>query len=102
MPILYFLKDPPLTLASEGQLDEGTIKKLLKSTPMIRGKAGDGGPLLITINQDVNIAYIKEITQENLDKMRDEAKELAEGKRIHPAAPGVAFPGKRGRGGRPS
>ena len=101
MPILYFLKDPPLTLASEGTLDEKTIKKLLKSTPMIRGKAGDGGPLLITINQDVNIAYIKEITQENLEKMREEAKDMVKGSRIQ-TTPGMAFPGKKGRGGRPS
>ncbi len=101
MPILYFLKDPPLTLASEGTLDESTIKELLKTTPMIRGKAGDGGPLLITINQDVNIAYIKEITDENLEKMREEAKDMVKGSRIQ-AAPGMGFPGKRGRGGKPS
>jgi len=97
MPILYFLKDPPLTLASTGKLDEATIKKLLKSTPMIRGQAGDGGPLLITINQDVNIAYIKEITEENLKAMREEAKDMAKGSRIQ-TAPGMSFPGKKGKG----
>ena len=98
MPILYFLKDPPLTLASSGKLDEATIKKLLKTTPMIRDQAGDGGPLLITINQDSNIAYIKEITDENLEAMREEAKELAKGDRIQRPAPGFQFPGKRGKG----
>ena len=101
MPILYFLKDPPLTLAATGKLDEATVKQLLKSTPMIRAQAGDGGPLLITINQDVNIAYIKEITEENLEKMREEAKDMVKGSRIQPTA-GLTFPGKKGRGGRPS
>ena len=99
MPILYFLKNPPLTLAATGKLDEATVKQRLKSTPMIRAQAGDGGPLLITIRDDVNIAYIKEITEENLDKMREEAKDMVEGSRIQ--APGHVFPGKR-RKGRPS
>ncbi len=98
MPILYFLKDPPLALASNGKLDEATIKKLLKSTPMIRGQAGDGGPLLITIRNDVNIAYIKEITEENLKGMREEAKDMAKGKRLE--APGFTFPAGNKRGGR--
>jgi len=95
MPILYFLKNPPLTLAATGKLDEATIKKLLKSTPMIRGIAGDGGPLLISVLQDVNIAYIKEISDENLKAMREEAKEMAQGNRI--STPGFQFPGKKGR-----
>lgn len=98
MPILYFLKDPPLTLAAMGKLDEATIKKLLKSTPMVRGQAGDGRPLLICISQDVNIAYIKEITDENLEKMKEEAKKAAEGSRIQ--APGFTFPGGGKKGGR--
>jgi len=95
MPILYFLKDPPLTLAATGKLDEATVKQLLKSTPMIRAQAGDGGPLLITIKNDVNIAYIKEITEENLKAMREEAKDMAKRPRIQP--PGFQFPPKKGR-----
>lgn len=98
MPILYFLKNPPLTLASRGTLDKATVKKLLKSTPMIEAQAPDGGPLLVSIRDDVNIAYIKEITDENLKNMREEAKKMGQDNRITKPAPGFTFPGKRGRG----
>jgi len=97
MPILYFLKNPPLTLASRGSLDKATIKKLLKSTPMISAQAPDGGPLLIAVRQDVNIAYIKEITDDSLKKMREEVKEMQKGGRIETPSPGFMFPGKKGR-----
>ena len=96
MPILYFLKNPPLTLASRGSLDEKTIKKLLKSTPMIDAQAPDGQKLLIAVRDDVNIAYVKEITDDNLKKMREEVKDMQKGSRIE--KPGFAFPGgKKGR-----
>lgn len=101
MPIMFFLKNPPLSLSTLGDLDEKMIKQLLKSTLMIRTQGPDGLPLLISVQQDVNIAYIKEISSENLEKLREEQKEMqakAKGSRIQ--KPGFTFPGKKG--GRPS
>ncbi|GAH02817.1 unnamed protein product [marine sediment metagenome] len=94
MPVMFFLKNPPISLATLGKLDGNTVKKLLKSTPMIQTQAPDGLPMLICVNQNINISYIKEITEESLEKMREEQKEQAKESRIQ--KPKMGFPGRGG------
>lgn len=95
MPILYYLKEPPLTLAGQGHLDERRIKEISKTMPCISTKAADGRTMLIVIHRESNVSYIKEISDEQYQKMRDKKDEDMKGKRITPA---MAVPG-RNRGG---
>ena len=93
---MYFLKNPPVSLATLGDLDKKTIKSLLKSTPMVQAQAPDGRTLLICVKQDVNISYIKEISEEQLEKMKEEKEEQGKGSRIQ--KPAMVFPGRGGKG----
>ena len=92
MPVMYFLKNPPVSLATLGDLDKKTIKSLLKSTPMVQTQAPDGRTMLICVRQDVNISYIKEISEAQLEKMKEEKEEQGKGSRIQ--KPTMTFPGK--------
>ena len=94
MPVMFFLKEPPISLATPGDLDEKAIKELLKATPMIRTQALDGLPMLIAVKKDSNISYLKQITKEQLEKMREEMKDQAKGSRIQ--KPKMGFPGRGG------
>ena len=96
MPILYFLKEPPMTLGALGELTPQLIKRIAKRNPVISTQAPDGKKMLIFIDKESNVAYIKEITKEQLEKMREKQKEQQEEKRIAPPPPGFRIPGRKG------
>ena len=101
MPVLYFLKEPPLTLAVLGTITDDLTKEIAKKLPVIKVQAPDGRNMLIVIEKESNIAYIKEINEEQLAKMKERAKEGQEEKRISPPPAGFRVPpsGKH-RGGK--
>jgi len=94
MPVMYFLKNPPISLATLGDLDKKAIKHLLKSTPMVQTQAPDGRIMLICVRQDVNISYIKEISEKQLEEMKEDKEEQGKGSRIQ--KPKMGFPGRGG------
>jgi len=91
MPILVTLKTPPITLGLQGDLDEDFKRHIRKELRIIEGQATDGKPIWIVINEDSNIAYIKEITDDQYREMEAEkARQLAS--RIE--RPRMVIPGK--------
>ena len=93
MPVLYYLKDPPVTLAAKGELSEKAIKALCKTLKLVKCQATDGRTMLIVVTPESNISYIKDITDEQLEKMKEVKEEMAKGKRIQPVG---KFPGRGG------
>lgn len=80
MPLMIFFKTPPMSLVVAGDLDDARLKEFRKAL----GKAilsttvePPNTRTLIPIDQNSNILYIKELTEEDYTKMkarRDEGK----------------------------
>lgn len=94
MPVLYYLKDPPVTLAATGDLSERAIKELCKTLKLVKCQATDGRIILIVVTPESNISYIKDISDEQLAKMKEVKETMAKGGRIQPAK---TIPGRGGQ-----
>lgn len=93
MPVLYYLKDPPVTLAATGELTERAIHQISKSLKLVVCQATDGRTMLIIVTPESNISYIKDISDEQLAKMKEVKESMTKEKRIQPAS---RIPGRGG------
>jgi len=103
MPILIRLKDPSITLVLAGDIKDESSKEYDTMFPNLMVKNQDGQNMVIPLAIDCNIAYIKEVTQEEIDKQKKEAERRrkeaeAQGGGGRIAKPSMLFPS--GRGGR--
>ena len=105
MPIIVCLKEPGINLVCKGEIkdDEKTAAEYdaLFPNPMVQDQ--DGQNMVIPLSVDCNIAFIKEVTQAELDKRKAEAekrKKLAEaqggGGGSPLIKPEMLFPSNRG------
>jgi hypothetical protein len=75
MPMFIYLKTPNIMLLAEGSLDDQTISSLGREVGGAIIIMMSGRTSLLPVKVDCNIAYVKEITQEEADefhKRRDE------------------------------
>ena len=104
MPIIVCLKEPGINLVCKGDIKDETAKEYDGLFPNLMVKDQDGHNIVIPLSTDCNIAFIKEVTQKDLDKRKAEAgkrKKLAEeqgGRGGLISKPDMLFPA--GRGGR--
>jgi len=77
MPIIICLKEPPINLVLEGDIKDSAEKEYDELFPNMMVKDQDGRNMVIPLSRELNIAFIKEVTQEEID----EQKELAEKRR---------------------
>jgi len=74
MPYIVAFKEPSVTIVLEGQLNMDQKKQFLQAFKQfgetIVGKAIDGQEIIIPLNRNVNIAYIKAITQQQYENMK--------------------------------
>ena len=77
MPIVIVLKDPQINLICEGDIkdDKETIAEYDAMFPNLMVKDQEGNNMVIPLSVDCNIAFIKETTQEAIDKRKKEAEE---------------------------
>ena len=101
MPIVIVLKDPQINLICQGEIkdNEATIKEYDAMFPNLMVKDQEGNNLVIPLSVDCNIAFIKETTQEAIDKRKKEAEERRKqgrGGQGLITKPEMLFPGGKG------
>ena len=105
MPIIVCLKEPGINLVCDGDIKDETAKEYDELFPNLMVKDQEGHNIVIPLSVDCNIAFIKEVTQEDLDKRKKEAEERRKkaeaqgGRGGLVSQPEFLFPhGKGGRG----
>lgn len=79
MPLIYTLKDPSMTLVSEGSLSKDKIKELRKVLgKIIITRSPDGELILITLRNDINLAYIREMSEREFKELNEKRKKQKE------------------------
>jgi len=97
MPIIIVLKTPAVTLAANGKIDKRYIRKVShKLGSFIVEQAVDNMTMLISTRQDSNIAYIKEITEEQYQEMKEKRQQIDSSRIVRPPA-NLSFPGRKRR-----
>ncbi len=78
MPIIICLKEPQINLICDGDIKDKAAEEYDALFPNLMVKDQDGHNMIIPLSQDCNIAFIKETTQEEIDKQKAEAKKRRE------------------------
>jgi len=74
MPIIVCLKEPGINLVCDGDIKDETAKQYDELFPNLMVKDQEGYNIVIPLSTGCNIAFIKEITQKELDKRKAEAE----------------------------
>ena len=74
MPIIVCLKEPGINLVCAGDIKDETSKEYDELFRNLMVKDQDGHNIVIPLSVECNIAFIKEVTQEELDKRKAEAE----------------------------
>ncbi len=74
MPIIICLKEPQINLICAGDIKDEASKQYDEMFPNIMVKDQDGHNLVIPLSVECNIAFMKETTQEEIDKQKAEAQ----------------------------
>ena len=76
MPIIICLKEPGINLVCKGEIkdDDATAKEYDALFPNLMVQDQDGQNMVIPLSVDCNIAFIKGVTQAEIDKRRAEAE----------------------------
>ena len=74
MPIIICLKEPQINLICAGDIKDGADKEYDTLFPNLMVKDQEGHNMIIPLSQDSNIAFMKDVSQEEIDKQKEEAK----------------------------
>lgn len=103
MPIIICLKEPQVNLICDGDIKDDASKQYDEMFPNIMVKDQEGHNMILPLSVECNIAFMKEVTQDEIDKQKAEAKKRRDatgrgggGSLLSPAS--MTFP--RGIGGR--
>ncbi len=90
MPIVMCLKEPNINLILDGEIKDDASAEYDKLFPNLMVKDQDGNNLVVALSVDCNIAFIKEVSQEEIDeqkkKMEDRQQQVQD-MRGRPGAP---------------
>jgi len=75
MPIIVCLKEPGINLVCAGEIKDESSQQYDALFPNLMVKDQEGHNIVIPLSRDSNIAFIKEVTQEEMDKRQKEAEE---------------------------
>ena len=99
MPLLICLKEPPINLIVDGDIKDESEKQwdeIFHNQTLMVKRAG-GMNMVIPLLRECNIAFLQEVTQEEIDEQREAAKNRQQGSKI--SKPQFVFP-HGGKGGR--
>ena len=98
MPLLICLKEPPINLIVEGDIKDDSEKEWdeIFHNQILMVKRQEGLNMVIPLLRECNIAFMQEVTQEEIDEQREATKNKRQGSVI--AKPGFVIP-HGGRGG---
>ncbi len=97
MPILIYLKEPPLTLIVNGEIKDGSADEWDKifGSQVLMVKNESGRNVLVPLTRESNIAFMQEVTEEEVARHREEVQKRREGPAI--SKPHFVFPQGRRR-----
>lgn len=98
MPLLICLKEPPINLIVEGNIKDESEKQWdeMFHNQILMVKRPGGLNMVIPLLKECNIAFLQEVTKEEIDAQREAAKNKQEGSVI--TRPGFVIP-HGGKGG---
>ena len=100
MPLLICLKEPPINLIVEGNIKDESEKQWdeMFHNQILMVKRQGGLNIVIPLLKECNIAFMQEVTQEEIDAQREATKNKQQGSVID--RPQFVFPhgGRKGRG----
>ena len=97
MPILVCLKEPPINLIVEGEIkdeSENEWDRIFREGVLLVKKK-NGRNLLVPIWRESNIAFMQEVTEEDIEKGKEEFEKRQHGSKIE--KPQFLFPGGRSK-----
>jgi len=100
MPIIICLKEPPINLIVDGDIKEESEKQWdeIFHNQILMVKRQGGLNLVIPLLKECNIAFMQEVTQEEIDEQRESAKNKQEGSVITRPQFVIPHGGRKGRG----
>lgn len=102
MPIIICLKEPPINLIVDGNIKDESEKQWdeIFHNQILMVKRQGGLNLVIPLLKECNIAFMQEVTQEEIDEQKEATKEKQQGSVI--SRPQFVIPngGRKGRGSR--
>jgi len=100
MPIIICLKEPPINLIVDGDIKEESEKQWdeIFHNQILMVKRQGGLNLVIPLLRECNIAFMQEVTQEEIDEQRESAKNKQEGSVITRPQFVIPHGGRKGRG----
>lgn len=75
MPLVMCLKEPSINLILEGEIKDEASAEYDKLFPNIMIKDQDGNNVVVALSVDCNIAFIKEVTQAEIDEQKKKMEE---------------------------
>ena len=95
MPILICLKEPPINLIVDGEIKDESEKEWdqIFREGVLLVKKTNGCNLLVPIWSESNIAFMQEVTEEDIEKAKEEFEKQRKGSVIE--SPQYLFPGRR-------
>ncbi len=100
MPILICLKEPPINLIVEGDIKDDSEKEwdeMFHNQILMVKRKGDLN-MVIPLLRECNIAFMQEVTQEEIDEQREATKEKQQGSVITRPQFVIPHGGRKGRG----
>jgi len=81
MPILICLKEPPINLVVDGSIKDESEKQWdeIFHNQILMVKRQGGLNMVIPLLKECNVAFMQEVTQEEIDEQRESAKNKQQG-----------------------
>jgi len=100
MPILICLKEPPINLIVDGEIKDESEKQWdeIFHNQILMVKRQEGLNMIIPLLRECNVAFMQEVTQEEIDEQREAAKNKGQGSTITRPPFVIPHGGRRGRG----
>lgn len=93
MPIIICLKEPQMNMMLAGDIKDEASAEYDALFPNLMVKNLDGQNVIIPLSRDCNIAFMKEATKKEVEKILADAKKRREqGQRSSLVQPSVLFP----------
>lgn len=100
MPILICLKEPPINVIVEGDIKDDSEKEWdeMFHNQILMVKRQGGLNMVIPLLKECNIAFMQEVTQEEIDEQREATKNKQQGSVISKPEFIIPHGGRKGRG----
>ena len=100
MPILICLKEPRINIIVDGNIKDESEKQWdeIFHNQILMVKRQEGLTMVIPLLRECNVAFMQEVSQEEIDEQRESAKNKQQGSVITKPQFVIPHGGRKGRG----